>query len=309
MWAITSYFNPAKYARRLENYRNFRKELRIPLVTAELSFDGTFELQADDADVVVRASGGSVLWQKERLLNLALDAVPDDIRLVCWLDCDVIFENENWHHVAAEMLRTYPLVQLFSELVDLKASEAQWDRHRISDLRSRVTGNSIAWLNSHAMLDQSNFSPRTGQDMRTACFGLAWAGSRELIAKHRFYDAMIIGSGDRSMVCAMYGRFNDAINTLELNAARAKHYLPWAKSFHESVNGNVGCVEGALFHLWHGEIKDRHYRDRHSRFSHFPFDPAHNLTLSESGAWQLVDASNACTDFLQAYFHERREDG
>src|SRR5262245_37018879 len=68
LWAITSYFNPARYRRKLQNYRVFRERLAVPLVTAELAFDG-FDLDAGDAEVLVRVRGGDVLWQKERLLN------------------------------------------------------------------------------------------------------------------------------------------------------------------------------------------------------------------------------------------------
>jgi len=48
----------------------------------ELSFDGRFELTDDDADILVQLSGGAVLWQKERLLNLALNAVPSAVKNV-----------------------------------------------------------------------------------------------------------------------------------------------------------------------------------------------------------------------------------
>ena len=72
MWAITTYFNPVQYKRRLSNYKIFRANLGIPLVTVELSFDGRFELTNRDADILIQISGGAVLWQKERLLNVAL---------------------------------------------------------------------------------------------------------------------------------------------------------------------------------------------------------------------------------------------
>ena len=72
MWAITSYFNPARYKNRLSNFRVFRANLGVPLVTVELSFDGNFELSEKDSDILIQVSGGAVLWQKERLLNVAL---------------------------------------------------------------------------------------------------------------------------------------------------------------------------------------------------------------------------------------------
>src|SRR5262245_42591250 len=78
LWAITSYFNPAGYRNRRENYRLFRERLAVPLVTVEWARDGRFALGPEDAEVLVQVSGGDVLWQKERLLNVALRHLPDD---------------------------------------------------------------------------------------------------------------------------------------------------------------------------------------------------------------------------------------
>jgi hypothetical protein len=76
LWAITSYFNPMRYRRRLLNYRHFRRWLTIPLATVELSFQDGFELQQGDADLLIQLPGQDIMWQKERLLNLALMALP-----------------------------------------------------------------------------------------------------------------------------------------------------------------------------------------------------------------------------------------
>ena len=51
MWAITSYYNPVGYRRRLANYGLFRANIGVPLVTVELSFDDRFELTDQDADI------------------------------------------------------------------------------------------------------------------------------------------------------------------------------------------------------------------------------------------------------------------
>jgi hypothetical protein len=77
LWAITYYFNPMRYESRRLNYRVFRRRLGIPLLAVELSFDGISDLGRDDADILVSLHGGDILWQKERLLNLALGALPD----------------------------------------------------------------------------------------------------------------------------------------------------------------------------------------------------------------------------------------
>ena len=95
-WAITSYFNPAGYGSRRANYRHFRKHLGVPLVAVELSFDGNFELTEGDAEILIQLTGGDVMWQKERLLNLALEALPPECDKVMSIDCDVIFTDPDW---------------------------------------------------------------------------------------------------------------------------------------------------------------------------------------------------------------------
>ena len=54
-----------------------------------------------------------MLWQKERLLNLALAALPDRCDAVAWLDCDVVFEDDDWPARAVEALQRFPLIQPF----------------------------------------------------------------------------------------------------------------------------------------------------------------------------------------------------
>jgi hypothetical protein len=62
-------------------------------VTVELSFDGRFDLTDQDADILIQLSGGAVLWQKERLLNLAIKAAPAGVKHIAWFDCDVILQR------------------------------------------------------------------------------------------------------------------------------------------------------------------------------------------------------------------------
>ena len=119
LWGITCYFNPAGYQNRLINYRLFRSRLNVPLVAVELSFTGEFELRADDAEILLQIAGGDVMWQKERLLNIALSALPRECDIVAWLDCDVIFASPTWADDARHALKDNLLVQLFNERLNL----------------------------------------------------------------------------------------------------------------------------------------------------------------------------------------------
>src|SRR3954452_2532913 len=77
-----AYFNPAGFRSKLHNYHLFRDRVAaagIPLVTVECALGGQpFELPPGPGVRHVR--GRDVMWQKERLLNLAIDALPEACR-------------------------------------------------------------------------------------------------------------------------------------------------------------------------------------------------------------------------------------
>lgn len=64
LWAITSFFNPAGYRRRIINYRKFHAALQVPLAAIELGFDNCWELEDHDADILMRITDGDIMWQK-----------------------------------------------------------------------------------------------------------------------------------------------------------------------------------------------------------------------------------------------------
>ncbi|MFQ6027631.1 MAG: hypothetical protein ACE5Q6_09085, partial [Dehalococcoidia bacterium] len=115
LWAITSYFNPMGYRRRWVNYHTFRRNLAVPLLTIELAYHDDFELRPGDATRLIQLRSDQVMWQKERLLNLALQQLPPECRKVAWLDCDILFDCNNWASLTSQALEAFTLVQPFSK--------------------------------------------------------------------------------------------------------------------------------------------------------------------------------------------------
>ena len=127
LWGVAAVFNPTGSSRRLANYRAFRRELQVPLVTVELAYGPDFELGTDDADIMLRLRGRDVLWQKERLLNLALRALPVECDSVAWLDADIVFERPDWPELALAELEHSTLVQPFRDVRDRPAKRRRGD--------------------------------------------------------------------------------------------------------------------------------------------------------------------------------------
>ena len=298
MWAITSYYNPIGYKRRLSNYRIFRANLCVPLVTVELSFDGRFELTKTDADILIQICGGALLWQKERLLNLAIKSVPADVENIAWLDCDIIFETSDWAREAKEHLARLNVIQLFADAIEVDSENYALDcKGPVAVVEGIIN-----------LLTANELMPLDGGAQRKTKVGLAWAAKRKLLEDHGFYDTLIVGGGDRSMVGAIYGQFDNVIKQQYLNAARQEHYLAWAHSFHKSVGKRVGHIAGRMRHLRHGHFENRNYFQRHYWLSKFDFNPNSDLVVGANGAWQWAKPRPELQEFLKNFFINRAED-
>ena len=125
LWAVTCFFNPQGYRRRVANFREFRARLAAPLIAVELAFDREFTLSDSDAERVVRVRGGDVMWQKERLLNVAIERVPVSCTKIAWLDCDIVFGSPAWVGQAVRALDEFALVHLFQDRHDLPERETR----------------------------------------------------------------------------------------------------------------------------------------------------------------------------------------
>ena len=95
LWAVTTFYNPAKFRVRNENFAKFVSALKIPLLVVEHAPSGCFEARAG-ATIHVPVTGGDVLWQKERLLNVALEHLPSSCTRVAWMDCDLLIRDSGW---------------------------------------------------------------------------------------------------------------------------------------------------------------------------------------------------------------------
>jgi hypothetical protein len=303
-WAITSFFNPTGSARRLSNYRVFRRALNIPLVAVEWSWTNGPgpQLREDDAEVLIQLSGPDLIWQKERLLNLAISALPDDCLCVAWLDCDVLFDNPSWHTLAALKLEEYPIVQLYDTLVNLGPDNQPLPVDKLGGHVIRP----IASAEVRASLPQ-DFLCHKFSGTPVAC-GHAWAGRTELLRKHGLYDACVVGSGDRAIFCAEIGCSADAATFMRMNSSRTSHYLAWADPFYKDVVGRTGWIAGQARNLWHGSLLDRKYEQRHIAFEAYNFDPVKDLEIDKAGCWQWATDKQEMHAFVVEYFFGRNED-
>jgi hypothetical protein len=297
---VTTYFNPAGFASKRRMYAEFAERIRasgLHLTTIECAFgERDFELPATAATIGVRAR--DVMWQKERLVNVAVAQLPVRFRKVAWVDIDVVFENPAWAAETSRLLESAALVQLFETAVWLPKGAAVY------------CGKGDVWRGFAAVHASDPTAVAAGDFFAHGHPGFAWAARREVVERSGLYDACVIGGGDHLIAHAACGDWTSACFEWSLGkgSAHHRHFVRWAEAFYDDVRGRVGFAAGGLLHLWHGQWEHRSYTSRHKELKSFDFDPERDIRPSADGPWEWASDKPEMHAWAALYFASRNED-
>jgi hypothetical protein len=329
LWAVSAYFNTAGAASRLRNHRCMRGHLPVPLLTVEWSPTGDFELEAGrDADVLVQLSGGDVLWQKERLLNVGFAALPPEVEAVAWVDASVVLVHDDWPAAARAALDRHAVAQGFARLhyLDAEATAAlaggrsapaallaRAAPERVTPASARLAAERgvealvAADVEGHATMDIPVGATRLPRNP-----GVAWLARREVLDRlGGLYDRAVVGSGDWLLLLAVLGAARpwlDAVGPLGYGYLARSSYPTWADHAAATVGGDVGWVEADALHLYHGRLADRRYKVRHPDFDALGVDLDADLQLTAAGVWELTPPRPDVVAHVTRYLAGRDED-
>ena len=301
LWVVSTYFDSEGYAnklRALKSYIAMMEKSGIPMLLVEGSF-GRRSFLLPKSDKILQVRCPSVMWQKERLLNLGIENLPTSCKKVAWLDTDIFFENPRWAVETAELLEKFPIVQPYDLVLWLPKGARQF------------SGRGIAWSGFSAVAQNHPGLFLSGDFDRHGHTGYAWAARKDLILKHGLYDRSIAGSGDHLMAHAMMGDLSSPCVTNSVGAANPfrDSFHAWAKPFHSDVRSNVGFVRGAVLHRWHGDRKKRYYYKRMVGLLARDYNPSLDVTVAPSGALQWTEHGTPLKRWMKDYFTKRQEDG
>jgi hypothetical protein len=297
---VTSYFNPCGFRTRAENFERFAEPLRasgLPLVVVEAAF-GAEPFTLDPSHAPLRVRGRDLMWQKERLLNLALAQLPAQCTKVVWLDADVAFEDPEWAHATSQALERVPIVQPFDEVVRLPRGHL------------RFTGEGERWSGFGAVYAKDPQRLLGGDFAAHGHTGFAWGARREVLTRHGLYDACIAGSGDHMMAHAFCGDWESPCirRILGPRGAHLRFFRAWSKRLYGDVRARVRSVPGRILHFWHGETANRRYVLRNRELAGFDFDPALDVRVDDAGCWAWSSEKPQLHAWATDYFRQRRED-
>lgn len=286
MAVVTCHFNPCNYRRPIENFFRFRDGLKptgLPLYVAELAYDDdAFQLPSQFQYRVSRERG--TLWQKERLLNLAIKQLPDEYDAVAWIDADVMFLNPNWPQLAIEALSNHRLVQLYSEI-------------HFTDKNGAIESSRPS--RGHVYVNKLG---------KYGCPGLAWAARREDIPDG-LYEYHIVGGGDSA---AVYAWLNVESPIATAGTTWGNDFMSRCQVERDRIGGSVTCLSQSVVHFYHGTKGRRQYGDRYAILDNHGYDPATDLVNDPDSPLQwsdfAIEHKPAMVKGVRNYFAQRKED-
>jgi hypothetical protein len=337
LYAVVPYFNPWRWKSREKHTLRALKHFSdsgVVIVLVEAAFNRREFTLADSglhdspANCNIHGEGKfrhiyiplrtkDELWLKENLINVAVSRLPHDWEQLCWLDSDVHFVRPNWVGECIHKLQHFAFLQMFSQARDLAPNSEMMPEdyphaNGVSFLKSWREGTIEEDLAGGAKNKKKLSEDEGGYYGRRVFPGLAWAATRKAFdSVGGLIDFAIWGGADWHMAHALIDKTDSMMHT-KLHPNYQGMVRAWHEKCQKHIRQNVGVMEGAIFHAWHGKKTVRGYGDKHRILANLGFDPVRHLKRDYQGLWQLHDdgtpAFIGLRDSMRRIAHERNED-
>jgi hypothetical protein len=306
LYCISAYFNPFALISRYENFCVFYQRMMqhgANVLFAEQALHKRgFQLSeiVNKEQLPVQVISEHILWQKENLLNLLLDHLPDDCDKVCWIDSDVLFQTDDWQIKICDALQSYRVVQGYSFAAMLPKGVEFVDGIDINSFPVRFDDCSQVY---GYMCGQFSEGIKQGNGHP----GLVWAARRDVLEEMRFYNESIMGGADLLMARATtYHQYSSDLCE-GLSRFQLSSYFQWAQKWCDEVGFSVGYAPNVLYHLFHGKIANRGHTARLKTLKDIDYDPKLDLKMEENGLWNVTPEGERLLAPISSYFSSRQE--
>ena len=298
---ISCYFNPQNSEYRRKAFKIFYdsiKHLNHKIIECVIG-DSEPEL----ANIVPSENRKTIytknlLWHKESLLNRAIDFLPEKYKYVFWIDADVIFTNNDWLVEGVKQMENGAnIIQPFEYCVHLEKDELKpsfdLDYHKAKIWSLKRHPN--LWRSFCANYSTANCAHDENYDIH-GHVGFAWGAKRRVLDLVPLYDKALIGGADHIIAHAAAGHIPHKCITKSFTED-IENVTKWSKEFYSVVKGKISYVPGDLYHIWHGDIKNRNYLNRIVDFT----PKAKNITKQDENGLYVTEDQDTL-NYMMNYF-------
>ena len=234
---------------------------------------------------VVKIQTNSICFHQFALYDIGLQYTTK--QKIVLLDADILFEDDDWLEKVSKALDTDTIIQPYLLTNYLNAD------------------NSISF--TRQSFAAFTFRKANMEQYRDVGFhiGHAWAFVRTVLPNDRLFPYTIMGSGDNVFVtCAMNKQ--SLVQRLSYLNPKAIEYLRAFNRNRNQKSVHIGFIQTTINHLYHGEMVNRQYNNRHENLAQQKFT-LDEMELSDDGL-PVFKSPEKWNPYFYQFFQNRKED-
>ena len=211
------------------------------------------------------------MWQKERLINYGVSLLPENTEYFAWIDCDILFLQDNWVELAIEKFQDNDILQLTKKIYFGTKGETEFSPFFNSQ-------QSVIW---QYKIHKNWLNRRKTKELPFSAPGFCFGARTEIFKDIGIYDRCITGSGDTFLIdillgsSEIHGYSNYLTSSMIDSMNEYKTKLLDRKPRFDYIPVNI-------LHLYHGTIANRNYLPRHEILRDNDYNPYLDIILENN---------------------------
>ena len=309
---VTFHFNLTQSKNMTRTYKIWIESLKniAPHIKCyEIVYDNR-EPEIEGSIVIPACSEKNCMWQKESILNLAIEKADPNKKYFAWIDHDECFSSPTW------LDETITMIKNGIDFVHLFRKNYYLDK----------TFSVLNHVHSRAYTYKTGSSDNEKETHNTAgAPGLGWAATLKPLKEITPLPNTLVGSGDEFLAEGVMRSTNWDGSFTQMGISLAEHEIhtqniEYAKQMQKQVGEwvnmamnkyfNSAYCDTKTYHLYHGHLHKRQYDTRYNIFKQGKINPEQDIFVNDNGLLEFretVDIKKA-SKVLKAFFLARGDD-
>jgi len=309
---VTFHFNLTQSKNMTRTYKIWIESLKnlAPYIKCyEIVYDNR-EPEIEGSIVIPACSEKNCMWQKESILNMAIEKADPSKKYFAWIDHDECFRSPTW------LDETITMIKNGIDFVHLFRKNYYLDK----------TFSVLNHVHSRAYIYKTGSSDNERETHNTAgAPGLGWAATLKTLKEITPLPNTLVGSGDEFLAEGVMRSTNWDGSFTQLGISLAEHEahiqnIAYAKQIQKQVGEwvnmamnkyfNSAYCDTETYHLYHGHLHKRQYDTRYNIFERGNITPEKDIFINDNGLLEFrenVDIKKA-SKVLKEFFLARGDD-